>query len=327
MSGILVFRRILLPQMMRHALPGFGNNWLVLLKATALMSVIGMDDMLRKASLAAGAPTSPSPSISPSASSISPDERLDADPGLGRAPLQRRLQAPRMMDFGIIWDSLPLYLEGLVTTVWLVAVSLIAGLLIAVPLGIHARLAQSLREFPGLGLHLLLSRYAAPGTALPHLLRLRAVRGDPRELPLAAPDSTRGSARSWPSCSTPPPTRPRSSAAPSSPRRTGEIEAARACGMSPALCYRRIILPFGLPPGPARLRQRGDPDAARQRRRQHRDDRRHHGCGRSRQCPLLRAYEAFLTAAAFYMALTFIIVGGFRLLERHWFAHLRARPH
>ncbi len=54
MSGMLVFRRILLPQMMRHALPGFGNNWLVLLKATALMSVIGMDDMLRKASLAAG---------------------------------------------------------------------------------------------------------------------------------------------------------------------------------------------------------------------------------------------------------------------------------
>jgi arginine/ornithine transport system permease protein len=54
MSGALVFRRILMPQMMRHALPGFGNNWLVLLKATALMSVIGMDDMLRKAGLAAG---------------------------------------------------------------------------------------------------------------------------------------------------------------------------------------------------------------------------------------------------------------------------------
>ncbi len=59
MSGLLVFRRILLPQMMRHALPGFGNNWLVLLKATALMSVIGMDDMLRKAGLAAGATHKP----------------------------------------------------------------------------------------------------------------------------------------------------------------------------------------------------------------------------------------------------------------------------
>lgn len=50
-----IFRRILFPQMIRHAIPGFGNNWLVLLKATALVSVIGLDDLLRKASLAAGA--------------------------------------------------------------------------------------------------------------------------------------------------------------------------------------------------------------------------------------------------------------------------------
>lgn len=49
-----VFRRVLFPQMIRHALPGFGNNWLVLLKATALVSVIGLDDMVRKAGLAAG---------------------------------------------------------------------------------------------------------------------------------------------------------------------------------------------------------------------------------------------------------------------------------
>ena len=54
-----VFRRILFPQMLRHALPGFGNNWLVLLKTTALLSVIGLDDMVRKASLAAGATREP----------------------------------------------------------------------------------------------------------------------------------------------------------------------------------------------------------------------------------------------------------------------------
>ncbi|ALG69182.1 ABC transporter permease [Beggiatoa leptomitoformis] len=50
-----VFRRILLPQMIPHAIPGFGNNWLVLLKTTALVSIIGLDDMVRKAALAAGA--------------------------------------------------------------------------------------------------------------------------------------------------------------------------------------------------------------------------------------------------------------------------------
>ena len=46
-------------QMMRHALPGFGNNWLVLLETTALVSIIGLDDMVRKASLAAGSTQQP----------------------------------------------------------------------------------------------------------------------------------------------------------------------------------------------------------------------------------------------------------------------------
>jgi arginine/ornithine transport system permease protein len=54
MSSFLAFRRILLPQMIRHALPGFGNNWLVLLKTTALVSIIGLEDMVRMSALAAG---------------------------------------------------------------------------------------------------------------------------------------------------------------------------------------------------------------------------------------------------------------------------------
>ncbi len=44
-----VFRRIMFPQMMRHALPGLSNNWLVLLKTTALVSLIGLTDMTRLA--------------------------------------------------------------------------------------------------------------------------------------------------------------------------------------------------------------------------------------------------------------------------------------
>src|SRR3546814_13998500 len=35
MSKHQVFFRILVPQMMRHALPGLGNNWLVLMKMSA----------------------------------------------------------------------------------------------------------------------------------------------------------------------------------------------------------------------------------------------------------------------------------------------------
>ena len=59
MSSSLAFRRILLPQMIRHALPGFGNNWLVLLKTTALVSIIGLEDMVRISALAAGSTKMP----------------------------------------------------------------------------------------------------------------------------------------------------------------------------------------------------------------------------------------------------------------------------
>ncbi|MDE2454844.1 MAG: ABC transporter permease, partial [Burkholderiales bacterium] len=49
MSGWRVFRRILFPQMMRFALPGLTNNWLVLIKATALVSIIGLSDVVKVA--------------------------------------------------------------------------------------------------------------------------------------------------------------------------------------------------------------------------------------------------------------------------------------
>ena len=45
MTGWQVFGRILFPQMLRHALPGLGNNWLVLVKSTAIVSMIGLADM------------------------------------------------------------------------------------------------------------------------------------------------------------------------------------------------------------------------------------------------------------------------------------------
>ncbi|WP_404298623.1 ABC transporter permease [Halomonas sp.] len=59
MSPWLVFRRIRFPQMMRHALPGISNNWMVLLKTTALVSVIGLTDMVRVAAEASRATHEP----------------------------------------------------------------------------------------------------------------------------------------------------------------------------------------------------------------------------------------------------------------------------
>jgi arginine/ornithine transport system permease protein len=45
--------------MIRFAIPGFTNNWLVLTKATALISVVGLQDMMFKAKSAADATREP----------------------------------------------------------------------------------------------------------------------------------------------------------------------------------------------------------------------------------------------------------------------------
>ena len=59
MSHRQVFFRIQVPQMIRLAIPGFTNNWLVLVKATALISVVGLQDMMFKAKQASDATREP----------------------------------------------------------------------------------------------------------------------------------------------------------------------------------------------------------------------------------------------------------------------------
>ena len=59
MSPFKTFIRITLPQMVRYALPGFTNNWLVLIKATALVSLIGLQDMTYLAKQASAAAREP----------------------------------------------------------------------------------------------------------------------------------------------------------------------------------------------------------------------------------------------------------------------------
>lgn len=52
MSKLMTFRRVVLPQVWRIALPGLGNLFLVLMKDTALVSVIGLEDLMREADIA-----------------------------------------------------------------------------------------------------------------------------------------------------------------------------------------------------------------------------------------------------------------------------------
>jgi His/Glu/Gln/Arg/opine family amino acid ABC transporter permease subunit len=55
----LAFARVVFPQMMRFAIPGLGNVWMVLIKATALMSVIQLPELMRMSDVAARATRMP----------------------------------------------------------------------------------------------------------------------------------------------------------------------------------------------------------------------------------------------------------------------------
>ena len=59
MSPARVLWRITLPQMLRHALPGISNNWLVLIKSTAIVSIIGLSDLMTRGQQAAGTTREP----------------------------------------------------------------------------------------------------------------------------------------------------------------------------------------------------------------------------------------------------------------------------
>ena len=52
-------RLVILPQLVRLALPGIANLWLVLLKDTSLVSVIALSDLLRETQVAVGATKQP----------------------------------------------------------------------------------------------------------------------------------------------------------------------------------------------------------------------------------------------------------------------------
>lgn len=54
MGHWLRFRRIVAPLTLRHALPGLGNVWQVVLKESALVSITGVAELLRQSQVGAG---------------------------------------------------------------------------------------------------------------------------------------------------------------------------------------------------------------------------------------------------------------------------------
>ena len=228
------------------------------------------------------------------------------------------------MDLEIIVDNLPLYLRGLWWTTWLTAASLLLGLALAVPLG----LLRTSRN-PAINGPVWAYTYFFRGTPL--LIQIYLIYYGSGQfvwmrdsalwimfsqawfcallaftLNTAAytAEIVRGAVLNTPS---------------------GEIEAARACGMSTATLYRRVILPSafrrGLPAygnevifmlhGSAVASVITIVDLT--------------GAARIVNSRYYSPYDAFITAALFYLALTFVLVGLFRLAEWRWHAHLRPR--
>ncbi|RWC94754.1 MAG: ABC transporter permease subunit [Mesorhizobium sp.] len=52
-------RLVIIPQLMRHALPGLGNVWQLVLKDSALISVIGLVELMRQSQIGAGSMREP----------------------------------------------------------------------------------------------------------------------------------------------------------------------------------------------------------------------------------------------------------------------------
>jgi len=105
----------------------------------------------------------------------------------------------------------------------------------------------------------------------------------------------------------------------------GEIEAAKAVGMSRFVMLRRIVLPSALRRAiPAYsneviLMLQGSSIASAVTLVDIT------GAARNVYSQHFAPFEAFIFAGLIYMVLTFALVGLFQLAERHWLSHLRAR--
>ena len=241
-------RLVVLPQLIRIALPGLANLWLNLLKDTALVSAIGLPDTLRQAGIAARVtkeaflffgvacfdlprarhdflgrhPRHRAQGRQQRGSAMSVVENPAADverpPALARQWTRERIVGHALVGLwclvgiGLVtylvgaWNPalferyLPLYMSGLGVTLSLVALSMVIGAILSVPIA-YARMSQEpAAQRPGLRLCLFLPRHAAARADLPRLLRPRLLPRRSSRRSGSGPSSARpGTAASSPS--------------------------------------------------------------------------------------------------------------------------------
>lgn len=229
-----------------------------------------------------------------------------------------------MFDFSIIADEWPTYLEGLMNTSWLVLVSLIAGLCIAIPMGVLRNSQNVLLRYPAwayiyffrgtpLLVQLFIIYYGAGQWQWLQTTGARKWFQEAWFCSLLAfalntgaytAEIVRGSIQMIPK---------------------GELEAAASFGMSHWQMLRHIVLPSALRRAlPAYsneviLMLHGSSvagvitvvDLT--------------GAARIINARYYTPFEAFITAGVLYLVLSMMLVWGFRRLERRWYAHLRPR--
>ena len=229
-----------------------------------------------------------------------------------------------IFDYNVIWDSMPLYLDGLLETLKLLGISLFFGLLAAVPLGLMRVSKQPLVNFPAW-----LYTYVIRGT--PMLVQLFLI-----YYGLAQFETVRESVL-WPYFSSATFCACLAFAINTSAYSAeilagslkatphGEIEAAKAMGMSRFKLYRRILLPSAL--------RRALPQYSNEVIMMLHTTSLASivtliditGAARTVSSQYYLPFEAFITAGLFYLCLTFILVRLFKLAERRWLAYLAPR--
>lgn len=229
-----------------------------------------------------------------------------------------------IFDYHVIWANLPLYFWGMLETLKLLGISLFFGLLAALPLALMRVSKRRLLSWPAW-----FYTYVIRGT--PMLVQLFLIYYGLSQFPavresllwpllksatfcacLAFAINTSaytaeiiaGSLRATPA---------------------GEIEAARAMGMSPAQMYRRILLPSAL--------RRALPQYSNEVIMMLQTTSLASivtlmditGAAQTVYAKYYFPFEAYLTAGVFYLCLTFILVRLFKRAERRWLGYMAPR--
>lgn len=229
-----------------------------------------------------------------------------------------------IFDYNVIWDSLPLYFGGVLVTLKLLAISLALGLVAAVPLALMRVSKQAAINVPAW-----LYTYVIRGT--PMLVQLFLI-----YYGLAQFEAVRESVL-WPLLSDATFCACLAFAVNTSAYTAeilagsikatphGEIEAAKAIGMSRYKLYYRILLPSAL--------RRALPQYSNEVIMMLHTTSLASivtliditGAAKTVNSQFYLPFEAYITAGLFYLCLTFIMVRLFKRAERRWLAYLAPR--